>query len=165
MLDEFCTNGKIGDYSFSQIQDKIYDIDNTMRNTTATYMCTDTCLCPSDTDFGKWSETLLNQNNRTKSNVPVIVSGKTYEPMKKAASSGTQPTVYNSFWDCYSRVKDYPNFDEYYEVSEGMKELLETMESEFNCQGICKIGAFFYFKKVQDGPPNQNCLEGLKETF
>ena len=39
------------------------------------------------------------------------------------------------------------------------------MEDEFSCQGICRVGAFFYFRKIQEGPPTKNCLTGLKETF
>ena len=46
-----------------------------------------------------------------------------------------------------------------------MKELLETLESDFDCNGICTTGSFFYFRKVQEGPPLKNCINGVKDTF
>ena len=122
MLDDFCEKGTIGDYRVANLQDQINDIDRAMRNTTATYMCTDACLCPMDTDFAKWSEPLLNDNNRTKASVAIVVNGTTYQVMKKAAN--TSQTTYATFWDCYSKAKNLPTWDSTADISDGLKDLL-----------------------------------------
>lgn len=65
-----------------------------MRESTAEYMCTSNCPCPYDTDFGKWTETQLNEYNRTKE------ARIGYVQMIKAGSANSS-TAYDNFWDCY----------------------------------------------------------------
>lgn len=42
---------------------------------------------------------------------------------------------------------------------------LQTMEEEFDCQGICTAGNFWLFKDVDDGPVGDACLTALKSDF
>lgn len=73
-LDEFCASGDIGSSSIGKLQavaSTISDLDLTMRNTTATYMCTTTCPCPIPSSSNNnwinlWSDDLLTSNNRSK---------------------------------------------------------------------------------------------------
>ena len=50
-------------------------------------------------------------------------------------------------------------------IDSNIKDLIETLENDFNCNGICSPGNFFYFRKVQDGPPIKNCITGIKDQF
>ena len=43
--------------------------------------------------------------------------------------------------------------------------LLEILEEQFDCQGICTPGNFWLFKDVDDGPVENACLKSLKEDF
>ena len=46
-----------------------------------------------------------------------------------------------------------------------MQNLISSLESQFSCNGICTMGAFYYFKDVTQGPPTSNCLNALKTVF
>jgi hypothetical protein len=139
-----------------------------MRNLTADYMCSSDCPCPANETFSKWTEDLLNKNNRTKSSISRIVDGNRVYPLY------TGPNIYNNrtystFWSCYEYVKNLTDnnakLKQIENVTDGMKELVTAMENEFNCMGICTPGAFFFFKDLSQGPPTQNCLVGLKDVF
>jgi len=46
-----------------------------------------------------------------------------------------------------------------------MINLLQTLEEDFSCSGICQPGLFWFFRNVSAGPPGQNCIDGIKNTF
>lgn len=46
-----------------------------------------------------------------------------------------------------------------------MQEFVEQIEGEFNCSGVCTPGPFFWFAKLDQGPPEQNCIEGIRAAF
>jgi hypothetical protein len=43
--------------------------------------------------------------------------------------------------------------------------ILEILEEDFNCQGICSHGRFFLFREVDEGPVEDYCLIKLKKDF
>ncbi len=79
-----------------------------------------------------------------------------------AYGTGSTGTATPTFWDCYERVKDIGGLvtDEY-EISENYRSLIEAIEEEFTCNGICKPGLFFFFRPVSEGPPIKACLSGF----
>lgn len=46
-----------------------------------------------------------------------------------------------------------------------MKDVLKAIEDEFNCNGICDAGPFYLFRAVTDGPPQKDCMTGIKDAF
>ena len=142
-----------------------------MRNLTATNMCTTYCPCPSDLDISKWNETLLNQNNRT-----LYINSSlypAYQPMTLADVNSTLD--YQNFWDCYQNISQKyqslqniggGSYTKYIDtISSGVQELIRTLENELKCEGICKQGAFYYFRSIYEGPPLGNCLTEIKNSF
>jgi hypothetical protein len=56
MIDEFCENGTIKEYRFVDLQKTLKDLDKSMAEIPAKYMCTSNyCPCPADTDFNLWA--------------------------------------------------------------------------------------------------------------
>lgn len=43
--------------------------------------------------------------------------------------------------------------------------ILMTLETGFDCQGICESGNFFLFDTVSRGPPARTCLPAMKDDF
>jgi hypothetical protein len=43
--------------------------------------------------------------------------------------------------------------------------LLEVLEKDFECQGLCTTGNFWLFKTVSDGPVVDSCLLKMKQDF
>jgi hypothetical protein len=76
----------------------------------------------------------------------------------------SQQDYIETYWSCYERVKKTQG-DKVQTISDGMKSLLESVESEFSCNGICDAGLFYFFKNVRDGPPTKNCMDGIKDAF
>jgi hypothetical protein len=111
------------------LQNIIKDIDVSMTNNTAKYMCTLNCTCPYDTDFNLWDENQLRAYNRTKGN-SFSANGTTYRTMVKSATN-PGPFTYNSFWECYEAVQALPGFAEEDKIDDGTKKLIETIEEEF----------------------------------
>eukprot|EP00347_Sterkiella_histriomuscorum_P017389 403349568 len=164
IIDDFCA-GKL-DNRLTFITDAIKEVDETMRNTTADYYCrSDYCLCPSDTDFSRWNEKQLNLNYRTlKTTYVNVTDGKTYVQLQRAAS--TAVPSYDTFWKCYEYLKGFSaSSSSVKSIDSNLKDLIETLESDFNCNGICSPGNFYFFRKVQEGPPNKNCINGIKDQF
>lgn len=128
-----------------------------MRNLTADYMCSPICPCPLGSDFSKWTEDQLNDNNRTKAAVARQINGTWVYPLYTGPNIYTN-TTYNNFWDCYQSVKELTWNDDKYEkvqnITEGMETLIRSMEDEFNCNGICTPGAFYFFRNLEAGPPS-----------
>ncbi len=177
-IDNFCATGQINsNFKFSQnIADEVNTVDLTMRQNTANYMCTQTCLCPSSINPSLWSCTILNSNNRTALGCPTVnlTTGVIYTPLYVNATP-SQP-VYHNFWDCYLYLKNASNYyngssngvqyGKYLEdVSSGLQDLISNLESTFSCNGICTAGAFYYFKDISAGPPTTNCLQGIKSIL
>lgn len=46
-----------------------------------------------------------------------------------------------------------------------MIDLLRLLEKDFACSGICTPSLFWFFRNVTDGPPEINCIEGIKSTY
>lgn len=80
-------------------------------------------------------------------------------------ATGSTVANYSTYWDCYSAVKKASGSN-VKEISSNMKDLLQTIEDEFNCNGICNpSGIFYFFQKVQSGPPSKSCINGIKDAF
>jgi hypothetical protein len=43
--------------------------------------------------------------------------------------------------------------------------LLNVMEDEFDCQGICNPGKFWLYRNVADGIPQDGCLLIMKQRY
>lgn len=43
--------------------------------------------------------------------------------------------------------------------------ILEMLEEDFECQGVCDTGRFWLFTDVKDGPPTEGCLTSMKSRF
>lgn len=43
--------------------------------------------------------------------------------------------------------------------------LLKQMETEHNCQGLCKPGLFYFFKSNKDGPPPTSCRTPIIQQY
>jgi len=167
MITDFCTgttNFKGSDY----FEDTISKIDDSTGKWTSSLMCTDVCPCPMNTDFTKWTESELNSWNRTNSPVTAVLNSN-YKILNKTASVN-----YATFYDCYKYIlkqKDSKNYtnnanvQKVEELSDDFVNLLRILEDELNCNGICEPGLFWFLKPVSDGPPDRNCIEGLRDMF
>jgi hypothetical protein len=157
MITEFCDSGTINGKDYkgltSKLADAVEDMDNSMRKFTAEAMCTSKCPCPNPATVtayslwtDNWTEELLNNNNRTK----LYASGYT-------SLNYTTSGYYERFYECFAHLKDinYESVNGYdiSEFSDNLITVIENLETEFACSGICDTGAFFYFKKLTDGPP------------
>jgi hypothetical protein len=174
MIDDFCSGKlEVQGQNLDYITNAVTDIDNKMRQTTANYMCTSDCPCPTSASYGNWllkwsNETQLNVNNRTNMNKPLP-----YVQIYTVIPGGTTKT-YTKFWDCYIALKNLNQYSTYsslssnskwQDVSEDMQTLISNMEADLGCSGICTPGAFFFFSDLSVGPPLKNCIEGIKDTF
>lgn len=43
--------------------------------------------------------------------------------------------------------------------------LLQALEEDFDCQGLCTPGNFYLYREVDDGPPPSGCMKSIKKTF
>lgn len=43
--------------------------------------------------------------------------------------------------------------------------LLQVLEVEFECQGLCTPGDFWLYREVSEGPPHQGCMISIKHSF
>jgi hypothetical protein len=117
MVDDFCSgNLTVKGQNLDYITDAVTDIDNKMRQTTANYMCTTNCPCPTSSSYGNWldkwnNETQLNANNRTKTLVSSV-----YTPIYMIIPGGSTKT-YTKFWDCYLSLKNLNQYSTYTTVS------------------------------------------------
>ena len=67
---------------------------------------------------------------------------------------------------------DWESCEEYMGVDEDenlldkkFDSLLNILEDEFDCQGICSPGMFWLYREVTDGPPEEGCLLQMKQRF
>lgn len=51
------------------------------------------------------------------------------------------------------------------ELSSDMISFLTTLDDEVDCGGICNNTIFYFSKSLEEGPPPQNCIDGLKQMF
>lgn len=123
-------------------------------------MCTDSCPCPIDLNFSMWEEAALNKFGRTKF---TNQSGTTYAPMVFAPDFNT--ASFNNFHQCYDMLSKRPGFHESNLIHQGVIDLIESLESEYDCNGVCETGIFFFFKPMYAGPPTTTCFEGIKSFF
>ena len=42
---------------------------------------------------------------------------------------------------------------------------MNILESNLNCQGICKPTMFWFFRPITEGQPPRSCAVAVKETF
>lgn len=82
--------------------------------------------------------------------------------------------TYNNFWGCYLNIKDldaqFKKANPTYQskmvyLSEGFENFARNAEAALDCSGICYPGIFYYFKPIDNGPPVNNCVSGLKKAF
>jgi hypothetical protein len=91
-------------------------------------------------------------------------------PFTLAAAGKT----YDNFWECYINLlnidQQMANVNPNYQkkaanISEGVAQFARDIEAGLNCNGICYYGLFFYFQKINVGPPFKNCIQGLQDVF
>jgi hypothetical protein len=166
MIDEFCLNGTIKEYRVVDLQKTLKDMDKSMAEVPAKYMCTsNSCPCPADTDFNLWAanETQVRMWKRTTASQPFVANGQYHTPLFKV-SAGSTVTTYDNFWSCYEALSSSGNItNEYYKIDDRVKNVIESLEDEFTCNGVCDPGIFFFFRKIQNGPPTKACLKDFQE--
>ncbi len=122
-------------------------------------MCSPYCPCPIDLDFEMWDEGLLNLWGRTK---------------EENATNGYTPMVYapdwsvasfNNYGQCYDMIEKRPDFLFREKIDSGILDFMKSIESEFDCNGVCYTGLFYFFKPIYSGPPRKTCFEGIKSFF
>jgi hypothetical protein len=142
-------------------------------------MCTTTCPCPaSNVNNDNWytkytSNITVDQRGRALFNRTVALTNggnATLTPFTLLAAG----TTYDNFWDCYKNLKNIdaqlansnPNYQKKAaNISEGLENFARDAEAALNCNGICYYGLFFYFQKINVGPPYKNCIKGLQDAF
>jgi len=150
-------------------EDTINQIDDSTGTWTSSLMCTqDYCACPPETNFTLWTETELNSWNRTNSIIKAV--DPQYKLLFKNVTAGS--ISYPTFYECYkyiltrkSTLATNSQAQKVEELSDDFIDLLKVLENELNCNGICQPGLFWFLKPVTDGPPGQNCVEGLRDMF
>jgi len=145
-------------------------------------LCTKACPCPAT---GSWYSLYLSNNvvpeygyrtvdkyARDRFSRTVLASNggnSTLTPFY-LSSSGT----YSNFWDCYLHLQaldaaaasaDPKYQSQIVSISEGFENFARNTEASLDCSGICYPGIFYYFKTIDNGPPVNNCLSGLKKAF
>lgn len=150
MIDEFCETGKIKDYQFVDLQQTLKEMDRGMTETTAEYMCTSKCPCPSTLNKSLWTEEQARQFGRTLASTDTLTIERRY----RAFVLSNTGTTYDKFWDCYEYLQSTgQSSNAYYEIKDSYKDVFEALEDEFNCNGICEPGIFYLFNSILNGPP------------
>jgi hypothetical protein len=73
-------------------------------------------------------------------------------------------TYYDNFYNCYTnQMGNFQNLTS--SIPQGVIDFISNVEGSLNCNGVCNQGLFFYFKQIYNGPPANNCLDGLKAIF
>ena len=162
MIEDFCAQGKISDYSFVDLQQTLVEMDRGMTQTTANFMCTTACPCVATLNKSLWTnETEMRKFGRTLAATDTLTIEKRY---KAFVLGGAR--VYDDFWSCYEYLQSTNQTQgTYYEINESYKGLFEDLEDEFNCNGVCRPGIFYLFKDVVEGPPTKRCLDSAIEYF
>jgi hypothetical protein len=96
MIEDFCATGQIKDYSFVDLQQSLIEMDRGMTETTARYMCTTECPCPTTLNKALWNEEQVRNFTRTLAATDTLTIEKRY----RAFVMGGNRT-YEKFWDCY----------------------------------------------------------------
>lgn len=78
-----------------------------------------------------------------------------------SAGSVATGTAVNTFWECYERLSLMGGITGENKIPDNYRSLIEDIENEFTCNGICKPGLFFFFRPVTEGPPVKACLSGF----
>jgi hypothetical protein len=112
-------------------------------------MCTDDCPCQMDPDLVVSYSQL---------GVDVVLGSA--ENVETCDPCSTMPTSSSSSVDCQSSdelVDKYFSNDE-----QGYFSLLEWLENKFDCSGICYPATFYLFSDVNNGLPEDSCMDSLK---
>ena len=114
-----------------------------MTESSAKYMCTSYCPCPLETDFNQWNEAHLNMFGRTNgpSVAPFFFKGMVRATNYNMAS-------FETFHQCYDMLQRRIDFTNYNKIHDGVLSLIESLENEYDCNGVCRKGLFHFFKPV-----------------
>lgn len=111
-------------------------------------ICTDECPCDMDADLAQ--QYLL---------AGVVVTLGSADTIENCDPCSTFGSVNDN--DCESSdeiVDRYFSNDE-----QGYFTLLKWMEEKFDCSGICYPGTFYLFSDVNNGKPDESCMDSVKD--
>lgn len=43
--------------------------------------------------------------------------------------------------------------------------LVKNLESSYSCSGLCGSHKFWFYKSINDGPPEKNCQNGIQSMY
>ena len=161
----------------------------------STYLCTDTCPCPVSAPSTGWLSKFIQAKSyeqmypdftsrarlKFRRNFTITTNVREYTnasnsgwnlPLYVNATAGA--ITYDNFWACYqnlnklelAQLSKNPNYvRKVTQITDGFEQFARKFESELNCNGICYPGLFFYFSKLNAGPPVKNCVTGLQDLF
>jgi hypothetical protein len=121
-----------------EVKDFVTEIDDYMALRTDV-ICTNACPCGIE-DYSRWDEQFTDFDMNQYS-----LSGPTTDWKSCEVAMGTDedPALLDAKFNS----------------------LLEVLENEFECQGICTPGKFWLYGDVADGIPQDGCLLAMKQRF
>lgn len=179
--------------NFQQYVSSIRSFEQDLSKVPSTYLCTDLCPCP--TGMTGWIQKFTSSKSyesiyptfrdraaqKFKRNFTITTSIKDYQSFSSVnanlplfVNSTAGAVTFDNFWDCYqnlnnlelSQLSKNPNYQrKVTQISDGFEEFARKFETELSCNGICYPGLFFYFNKLEVGPPQVNCISGLNNIL
>eukprot|EP00347_Sterkiella_histriomuscorum_P015310 403357507 len=113
-------------------------MDDVQQNYIDKYMCTASCPCP------KLNSTLW---------------GLRYEELSTRIQTGSITT----FETCYNNLVKSGKITK--TLSSTLLTFIQTLETDYNCLGLCKQPLFWYYNTVTLGLPTQNCRGAIASVF
>jgi hypothetical protein len=67
-----------------------------------------------------------------------------------------------TFKECYDQ---YSQKEPNSAIDPDILTILDNLETNLNCQGICRMTIFWLFRPITEGQPKDTCLIALKKTY
>jgi uncharacterized membrane protein len=151
-LTAFC-NGSLEESKYfqqflDQSQALATKVDDGVSLINSDFICRSECPC-KEVEFTKWSIEMQQELQKPRSR------GGEYD------FSGD----FDKFETCFAEKSILWTTDEIPLTENPTLSIIEALETNLECSGICNAGVFWLYKDVTLGPPTQTCLEPLFENF
>jgi len=118
-------------------------------------------VCPcAEVDVKKWApyeKALLLGSVPSK-----IIKPKAYIPKKRRYFYFKKDGFVETFGQCHDIYKErFPAA----KVDEDLIKVMQVVENQLNCQGICKQALFWFFRPIGEGQPPRSCAVAFKATY
>ena len=132
-----------------EVEDYVYTVDRELKYAVDTHMCTDFCPCEPGWDYSIYG-TQNGLNFADHENNDYNFHG--------------DQTI---FTECFAERKTIwlQQDGDREPIDENVVSLIETLEREFECSGLCEPAMFWASKDIKEGPPKRACIYALKDSF